>query len=86
MMRNGISAASASASFTPQSATARLTHNGIIDPTPSIGKTSPAQLTSLPGSMNVSAAEKAIVKKIAVSRIEPIRVETNGAPPPDATA
>ncbi len=48
-------------------------------PTPRIGRISPAQDTSLPGSSQVSAAEKAMEKKITVSSVEPSRVEISGA-------
>ena len=77
--RNGTSATSANAIFTPKSATPSETHRGAIGPTPSSGKTSFAQATSTPGAMNERLAEKAMLKKRAVSRALPTKEETSGA-------
>ena len=77
--RNGNNAMRSTAIFTRRSANPSETQKGTVGPAPRRGIASAAHDTSLPGSRKVSEAEKAIVKKIAVSRVEPIRVEMNGA-------
>ena len=51
------------------------TQSGAIGPIPRIGKTSPAQDTSLDGSRNVSAPENAMEKNSAVSIELPMMVK-----------
>ena len=67
------------ASFTEKSATARLAHSGGTGPRPRSGTGSLAQATSTWGAMKARVAEKAIGKKIAVSRTLPATLATKGA-------
>ena len=77
--RKGSSPKTAIPNFTPQSATASETHRGTIGPLPKSGPETAAQDTSLDGSRKVRLAAKAMVKKITLSMVDPIRVETSGA-------
>ena len=79
--RNGTKATSAMASFTNQSAIAKDTHSGASEPNKSNGTLSHAHEISLfaASGKKVMLAEKAIVKKIAVSNAEPMIVDAKGA-------
>ena len=79
--RKGTRAKIASPSFTHQSAVASDTHSGTTGPCPSSGTPACAQLAAAvsAGPKKVSAAQKAVEKKISVSRAEPTSVETKGA-------
>ena len=78
-MRKGNNAISAIESLTVQSATAKDTQSGETGPAPKSGSISFAQETSFDGSSPASADENAMVKNIAVSSEEPIKVEASGA-------
>ena len=81
MMRNGTKASKAMESFTPQSATASDTQSGTIGPEFRNGTASCAQITSsaAPALKPLNTAAKAMLKKIAVSTVEPTKVLPSGA-------
>lgn len=80
-IRNGTRAIKAIAIFTNQSAMANDTQSGASDPTSNKGTLSHAhEISSFAAAgKNVMLAEKAMVKKMAVSRADPITVDANGA-------
>lgn len=67
------------ANLTHQSATDNETQNGTTGPKPKSAPGAAAHDTSLPGSRKLSDIENAMVNDIAVSMVEPGRVDTSGA-------
>ena len=76
---NGIKEIEIKHSFTKKSAVASDTQSGAIPNNPSKGSCSAAQVTSLKGSKKLKKLEKAIKKKIIVSKKDPITEEISGA-------
>ena len=81
IMRNGTKAIKAIKILTPQSATAKLTQSGTSDPTFRKGTGPCAHMicSAATGLNLLKRLEKAMVKKITVSTMDEMIVETSGA-------